>query len=620
MQTRVVATMRSPAGALQATLSLAPDDRAMHFTPACPFVQLEFGGRAVLEPSRLGLEIGGQPSLVGGFEVTGVEEQQVDSTWEPVLGERRAVRDRYNGFTVTLRETISPGRVMALEFRVYDAAFAFRYRLPRQERLADFAVVAEHTSLRFPEEAEAYSEYWPEGPYVRGKVAYVRPRCFTPLTVAYSHATVAVYEAANVGSARMLLSPAGSNTLMTDLDGTVRGTTPWESPWRVVQVGRTPGELLEASDTILNLSDPCRLSDTGWIKPGPAIRDITLSTTGSLECIRFARSLGMRHVLLDWGWYGTAYDESSDARQVDVVDAMKGTPRPEHPGLDLPEVVRAARAAGIGVWLYVNHQAAERQIRELIPLYASWGVAGIKLGFVRVGAQEWTAWLHDVVRVAAEHRLMIDVHDDYRPTGFSRTYPNLLTQEGVCGNEHDPDARHNCTLPFTRFVIGAADYTPALLKPRGRNTWCHQLALGVVYYSPLQCLFWCTLPGEHEDPRELEFWRDLPTVWDETRVVVGDIGQRVAIARRKGDTWYLGAIVVEAERLLVPLRFLTAGITYAADIYRDLGPTPSPQTCVGRRVAKESRRVTATDGLDEDCFASGGVCARFTPARPVAAG
>src|SRR5690606_31013598 len=142
--------------------------------------------------------------------------------------------------------------------------------------------------------------------------------------------------------------------------------------------------------------------------------------------------------------------------------------------------------------------ALERQIDQLFPLYQRWGVAGVKFGFVQVGDQAWTRWLHDAVRKAAEHRLLVDIHDAYRPSGFARSYPNLLTQEGVRGNEHMPTARHNTILPFTRYVAGPADYTICYYDKRIKTTRAHQLALAVILYSPLQFLFWYDRPAAYQ--------------------------------------------------------------------------------------------------------------------------
>jgi alpha-glucosidase len=232
--------------------------------------------------------------------------------------------------------------------------------------------------------------------------------------------------------------------------------------------------------------------------------------------------------------------------------------------------------------LYVNQRALEQQLDTLIPLFEKWGVDGIKFGFVQVGSQHWTNWLHEAVKKCALHHLVVDIHDEYRPTGFSRTYPNLLTQEGVRGNEEFPDATHNVTLPFTRFVAGAADYTVCYYKQNFerrpvkeherflKNTSAHQLALPVVFYSPLQFMYWYDKPSDCRDEPELEFFDALPTTWDDTKVVQGEIGEYITIARRKGNEWFVGTMNnTLARKLDIPLSFLETGKKYVAHIYSD---------------------------------------------------
>jgi alpha-glucosidase len=273
-------------------------------------------------------------------------------------------------------------------------------------------------------------------------------------------------------------------------------------------------------------------------------------------------------------------------------------------------VIQYARERGVGVWLYVNRRALERQMDELLPLYARWGIVGIKPGFVQVGPQEWTNWLHTLVRKAAQHRLLVDVHDEYRPTGFSCTYPNLLTQEGVRGNEHMPTARHNVTLPFTRFPAGAADYTFCYYSDRIKTTHAHQLALPVIFYSPLQFLFWYDKPDAYQGEPEIAFWEHLPTVWDETRVVQGEIGETITVARRKGAEWYVGSATNEwARELSIPLSFLEPGASYLADVYGDAPDGETSRT----GVAIERRTVNAETVVVARLAPSGGHAMRLVP-------
>jgi alpha-glucosidase len=227
------------------------------------------------------------------------------------------------------------------------------------------------------------------------------------------------------------------------------------------------------------------------------------------------------------------------------------------------------------------------------PLYRSWGIKGVKFGFVNVGSQKWTSWLHDAVRKAAKHELLVDVHDEYRPTGYSRTYPNLLTQEGVRGDESLPSTEQALTTLFTRSLAGASDFTICYFDARVSAHWSHshQLAKGVCFYSPWQFVFWYDTPlAEHKkskqhnvilDTPELDFFRQMPTVWDETKVLAGEIGEYAVVARRSGDRWFVGALNNREPRTLqIPLSFLEADRRYEATIYRD-DPAVDTPTQVG---------------------------------------
>jgi alpha-glucosidase len=263
--------------------------------------------------------------------------------------------------------------------------------------------------------------------------------------------------------------------------------------------------------------------------------------------------------------------------------------------------------------LYVNQRALYQQLDEILPLYKSWGIAGIKFGFVHVGSQHWTTWMHEAVKKCAQYGLMVDIHDEYRPTGFSRTYPNLMTQEGIYGNEEFPDATNNVTLPFTRFTQGAADYTICYYsqkfdkdtRPNARllkTTSAHQLAIAVVYYSPLQFMYWYDKPSDSMDEPELEFFDHVPTVWNDTKVIHGEIGQYISIARRSGNDWFVGTMTNnEARKLTIPLDFLQEGQKYTAHIYFD-----DSGSKVRTRVSIKTITVTNKSSIEADMPASGG--------------
>lgn len=341
------------------------------------------------------------------------------------------------------------------------------------------------------------------------------------------------------------------------------------------------------------------------------MREISLSMQGARDLIDFAVKHKLQYIHFDAGWYGYEYVVASDASKVNV-DPLRNP----HSDLDMQAVIKYANEKGIGVFLYVNQRALYQQLDELLPLYQKWGVKGLKFGFVEVGSHKWTTWLHDAVKKCAQYNLMVDIHDEYRPTGFSRTYPNLLTQEGVHGNEEMPDATNSTILPFTRFIAGAADHTICyyhraafkkyLAETKNakvmKTTSGHQLALAVVFYSPLQFLYWYDKPSDVQDEPELAFFDNVPTVWDDTKILGGEIGKYASIARRKGNDWFVGTITNTEKRAVdIPLSFLTPGKKYEASIYYD-DPGASVRTKVGIKRVK----VNASTILDARLIASGG--------------
>jgi alpha-glucosidase len=414
-----------------------------------------------------------------------------------------------------------------------------------------------------------------------------------PLTLALPNGlSVALLEGRMVDYARtkFKLSPDKPDTLVTSMHDPADLISPFATPWRGIMIARRPGQLIENDDFILNLNDPSKIADTSWIKPGKIMRVMSLTTRDAKANIDFAARHHLQYVLFDFKWYGNAFSFDADATKVAI------------PDFDLPAIIAYAKAHGIGVWLYVNQQGLLAQSDTLFQTYRDWGVAGVKFGYVQVGSHRWTTWLEKTLQQAAAAHIMVNVHDDWRPTGEQRTWPNLLTAEGIRGNEEMPDATHNTVLPFVRFLAGPADYTICYYDPRIRTTHAHQLALAVVYYSPLQTLYWYDKPERSHDEPELAFWDRIPTTWDETRVPEGEPGRGVTIARRKGDEWFVGSITGnDARRVDLKLEFLPKGRRYEATIYADDGAAPTA-THVGIR----TRTVDAATVLQLDLPASGG--------------
>jgi len=511
------------------------------------------GGKPAVLESSLGMAGWPAGKLKSAVQRTAL------GTWKPVYGERAVVPDNFKELTLSFER-------LTILLRVYEEGFAFRYRL---EGRGSFEVPGEETAFRFPEGSHAWEEYGTEGEYKRVPVGEIQAKCERPLTVEIGGGNwAALAEAAQVNYPRMLLAPDGEGGLKPWLDSAVRGTLPFETPWRVFVMGRAPGDLLERNYMLLNLNPP-QTRDYSWVKPGKVIREVTLSTKGGKAAVDFAVKRGIDYIEYDAGWYGHEYDDASDATKV-APDPKRIASIPDHGGLDLEEVVQYANSKGIGVILYVNRRALERQRDVIFPLYRKWGVAGVKFGFVRVDGQQWPRWLVESVQKAADNKLVVDIHDSFRPSGWQRTHPNLLTVEGVRGNEHMPTATHNTTLPFTRAIAGPYDYTICWTTPRLKTTHAHQMAMSVVVYSPLQFLYWYDRPDQVPDAPELEFFNDLPVTWDETRVLAGSVGEYAVVARRKGERWYLGAITNERPRTVeLRMGMLAPAVEYGVTTYCD---------------------------------------------------
>ena len=360
-----------------------------------------------------------------------------------------------------------------------------------------------------------------------------------------------------------------------------------------------PVDLINNKEIILNLNAPCALTDTKFIKPGKAFRSGKLTKEGIFNSIDYCKQFGFDYVELDAGWYGPEGKVSSDARK--VIETRDFT---------MPEVCAYAKSKGIGVWVYVNQRALYRQLDELLPLYKQWGISGIKFGFVQIGNQQWSTWLHHAVAKCAEYGIMVDIHDEYRPTGLSRTYPNLLTQEGIRGNEEMPDADHNTLLPFTRYLCGPADYTLCYFNSRVKNTKGHQLAMAAVYYSPLQFYLWYDNPFVDQGEAELKFWKDCPTVFDESIALDGIPGEYIIQARRSGNEWFVGAMTNnEARTVIIPTDFLDDG-KYIVEIYND-DPTLDTRT----KVSSKTIKMKAGNPITLQLQPRGGAALHFTAIR-----
>lgn len=538
----------------------------------------EKGDKVVdMETLRLDLE---EDILTGNWLVTNQNRRSVNQTWQPVYGERSLVTDRYNELELSLQSDENQ-KEMTLFVRLYDEGLAFRYAFDTLD-FWNCTLASEKTQFLFNNDCDTWVTGNAQGAYSKIKLSAMKNAADRPQVIQINdHRFVAIGEAALVDYARMKLEKSDtglgiqsvlSSKVNLDLAG-------YQSPWRYVMVAAHPGQLVQNNDFILNLNEPNQIKNTSWIKPGKVLREVTLTTAGGLACVDFAVENGIEYVEFDAGWYGDEYNIESDASTITV------DPKRSKGPLDLRKVIDYANQRGVGIILYVNMKALSKQLDQILPLYKKWGVKGLKYGFVDVGDQYSTAWLHQAIRKAAKYELMVDVHDEYRPTGYSRTYPNLITQEGIRGDEESPTLDQTIYTLYNRMICGAGDYTNCYFAERvaekmgGRAA---QLAKRIAIYSPWQFIFWYDRPSKAparaggagsvesviKTDAITDFYCSIPTTWDDTRFYEGDMDSYAVVARRSASDWYISILNAGNKRqVALPLDMLKDQSKYKATLY-----------------------------------------------------
>ncbi|MGF7230428.1 glycoside hydrolase family 97 catalytic domain-containing protein [Arachidicoccus sp.] len=537
------------------------------------YYRVKYNNVTVIEPSimdirmdnhlseeAMALKVDNHKDWCENLKIIGVEKASFDTSWKPICGEEDLIRNHYNSLIIRLVKDDNPIYLMDIEIRAYNQGIAFRYFFPENSKGTYYNITEENTEFTLPENTRAWVARWAQAPYQLLPLKNWADESERPLTLQLTDGLyMCLTEAAmtNYARTKFKLSSNKPNTIVTSMDGAAQLISPVATPWRVIMVAEKPGKLIENNSLILNLNPPNKIKNTIWIKPGKMIRVMTQTTAEAKKYIDFAAQQGLQYILFDWKWYGPAFSFNSDATKVVAP-------------LNMPEIIKYGKSKGIGVWLYVNQQALLAQSDTLFNVYKNWGVKGVKFGFVQNGSHRWTTWIEKAIQQAAKNDIMVDIHDDWRPTGEQRTWPNLMTAEGIRGNEEMPDATHNTILPFTRFIAGPADYTICYFDKRIKTTHAHQLALGVIYYSPIQTLYWYDDPSMYHGESELQFWKQMPTTWDETRIIAEEPGKFIITARRKGKKWFIGAITNDSARVIkIPLTFLPDYKKYNATIYSD---------------------------------------------------
>jgi alpha-glucosidase len=572
-------------------------------------------GRQIIAPSPLGLnlDIG---AIGAGAKLSGHKERSVKDTYEIVVGKARSAPDHFNESQLAFAANGKAPQFQLL-VRAYDHGVALRYVVPEQAGLSTFKVMGEATQFNFANDYDCWGANMGrfdtsfEAEYDKIKSSGIRNfhNFIAPLVCKTGSATFAIAESDVKDYPGFYLSgrgDAGLGVMVTlpprfdnNRDFRFRQTVSaqvalkgqgFQTPWRVVMLGDTPGDLT-ASSLIPTLAAPSQIKDTSWIKPSKTAWDwwndwavnvpnAGVNTATYKAFVDFSKEMKLDDILIDEGW-----SVGSDVEPNPKADVTRAKPE-----LDMPALLQYAKSQGVGVWLWVQWQQLDNQMDAAFQQYAAWGIKGVKVDFMNRNDQEMVDWYHKVLSKAAEHKLMVDLHGAYPPNGLNRTWPNYITQEGVLGAENNKwsariTAAHNVTLPFTRMILGPMDYTPGGFRnatpssfayrnhePQVMTTRGQAVAMYVVYDSPFQMVSDSPAAYKNADGSwadGAEFIQTVPTSWDETRILAGDIGQYIVSARRKGDTWYIGAMTNEAGRTLkVPLSFLGKG-TYNAQLLQD---------------------------------------------------
>ena len=601
-----------------------------------PLYCVYFNNKPIIKPSTLGFDFKNMESLGKGMRIDSILTREFNEKWEMPWGEQRYVTNHYNELKVFLCESKNLKRRLTIVFRVFDDGVGFRYDFPKQENFKDVIIVDENTQYNL---AGDHMCWWQPGDWdiyehlykttrfskidaVNSKSKNELAQTYIPENAVNTPVTMktddgiylSFHEAAVENYAGITLKVDTANFAMqSELVGNDSGIkvvtkTPFNSPWRTIQIGEKAGDLIE-SKLILNLNEPNKLGDVSWFKPtkyvgiwwemhlGKASWDMAsgkhgATTANAKRYIDFAAKNGIGAILVEgWntGWEHWIGFEDREG----VFDFV--TPYKDY---NLKEVVEYGRKKGVDLIMHHETSSAvttyDQQLDTAFALMSSLGLHTVKTGYVGKiipkGEYHHGQWMvthyRRVLETAAKYQIAVNVHEPFMATGERRTYPNFISQEGFRGQEFNAwstdggnPAEHLTIIPYTCLLAGPMDYTPGIfnikLKPykpnnQVNNTLAQQLALYVVIYSPIQMA--ADLPENYEGHSAFQFIRDVAVDWEQTKVLNGEVGDYITVARqeRGTDRWFIGSVTDENARdLTVKLDFLEKGKKYRATMYVD---------------------------------------------------
>ncbi|MBE9467882.1 MAG: glycoside hydrolase family 97 protein [Bacteroidetes bacterium] len=594
----------------------------------------------IIDSSKMSFDFKNQESLQKGFEIIETEHNYKDEDWEMPWGEQRIVKNNYNELIVKLEEDKIPNRKLNIYFRTYDDGIAFRYEFLKQKDVDSLIIIDENTQFKLtgdhlcwwiPGDWDIYEHLYNTSNFSEINAlskqnhsnlaqSYIPENAVnTPLTMRSNEGLYLSFHEANLTDyAGMTLKIDKENLLMTsELVGSdrfaykVKRELPFLTPWRTIQISENATGLIK-SNLIVNLNEPNKLGDISWFKPkkyvgiwwemhlGMSSWDLAsgkhgATTANAKKYIDFAAENNITGLLVEgWntGWeHWVGFEEREG-----VFDFV--TPYSDY---NLNEVVRYAKEKGVELIMHHETSAAprtyEKQMDAAFSLMKNLGVHSAKTGYVGKiipkGEYHHGQWMvnhyRKVIETAAKYHIAIDAHEPIKATGIRRTYPNIVSREGLRGQEFNAwssdggnPPEHLSIVAFTRMLAGPIDFTPGVFDiklnsklPVGSSnqvntTLAHQLALYVVIYSPIQMA--CDLPKNYNGNPAFQFIRDVGVDWEQTKVLDGEIGDFVTIARQEKVTknWFLGSITDENKRdIIIQFDFLDEGKKYEATIYKD---------------------------------------------------
>ncbi|WP_296611112.1 glycoside hydrolase family 97 protein [Sphingomonas sp.] len=589
-------------------------------------------GQPVIATSPLGIELADRPAWAR-MTLSRRVDRAVDRNVRLVAGKSAIARDHYRQSLLTFREVDGLRRTITLEIRAYDDGIALRYLMTG---MSSAEVTGERTAFRIGSRDDCLvskttgpheAKFFPAriGSLAAG-VRYDVPIVCTASSGRIGYAIAQADLGGYTGSSLV----RDGDTLKVDLSPVpgraqpvVRADRDLRSAWRVIMLADRPGDLI-ASNLIGNLN-PMPRGDFSWVRPGKAAWDWWSGPLAGMPAtmpnyrrfIDFAAQNRLPYYLIDAGWALGAGPCCDALPTTDITQAA--------PGVDMPALVRYARGRSVKLLLWVHWKHLSERMDVALDTYQHWGIAGVKVDFMERDDEEMVAFYRKLAAATARRHLLLDLHAAYPPDGLNRTFPNFITQEGLLGAEYNKlssevTASHNVSLAYTRMLLGPMDYTPGGMRsvapgdftvrdvaPLVKTTRGQALAMYVVYESPLQMV--ADSPDAYAGADGFDFIRSVPTAWDETRFLAGETGRSIVLARRKGSTWYIGAMTDETPRAInVPLTFLAPG-RYRATIWQD----SDRPTAVTRSV----RDVSRGDELSLSLAGSGGAATILAPVDQV---